>query len=60
MDKTYYKHAALFRNLRKMWRESGWQIKIRRASRERREETIQLTRQMGVITVVSRNRKAHG
>ena len=57
---TYIKHKEITNILRILSRKPGRQVNFKRASRERREETIQLTRQTGVITVASHTRKAHG
>ena len=51
LEKNYYKHKEIYKKVRIKWRKPGWQDIIRRASRDRREETIQLQRQMGVITI---------
>ena len=53
MEMLYKKQRELTKKLQNMWRRPGWRD-VRRASRERRVDTIQQKRQMGVITVASR------
>ena len=54
MVKTYYKQTEVIIVIGIPRRKPGRRVNLRRASRERREDTIQLPRQMGVITVASR------
>ena len=53
MESLYNKQSEILKIIEQVWRKLG-RRGTRRASRERREETIQLKRQMGVITVASR------